>query len=147
MTDALLWLGQVETVKNWDYVRFQRPDSPTSWQFYPPTPAQLIGPPSSRREWTRTAAFTATGCRAIRCGHWRARPTSRTPTSSTVSRRTAAGSRNASHPSTGRRISWRRWSRREGAVRGAGYYMERPTRVEYDGVAQCHAVDAFRAPR
>ena len=32
----------------------------------------------------------------------------------------------------------------EGIVRGAGYYVERPTRIESDGVAQCHAVDAFR---
>jgi len=32
----------------------------------------------------------------------------------------------------------------EGIVRGAGYYIERPTRIESDGVAQCHAVDAFR---
>jgi hypothetical protein len=32
----------------------------------------------------------------------------------------------------------------DGAVAGAGYYIERPTRVEYDGVTQCHAVDAFR---
>ena len=31
----------------------------------------------------------------------------------------------------------------DGAVAGAGYYVERPTRVEYDGVAQCHAADAF----
>jgi hypothetical protein len=32
----------------------------------------------------------------------------------------------------------------EGAVRGAGYYLERPTRIESDGVTQCHAVDALR---
>jgi hypothetical protein len=32
----------------------------------------------------------------------------------------------------------------QGAVKGAGYYVERPTRIESDGVAQCHAVDAFR---
>jgi len=31
-----------------------------------------------------------------------------------------------------------------GAVKGAGYYIERPTRIESDGVAQCYAVDAFR---
>ena len=31
----------------------------------------------------------------------------------------------------------------QGAVKGAGYYLERPTRIESDGVAQCHAVDAF----
>ncbi len=31
-----------------------------------------------------------------------------------------------------------------GAVQGAGYYIERPTRIESDGVAQCYAVDAFR---
>ncbi len=32
----------------------------------------------------------------------------------------------------------------DGAVKGAGYYIERPTRIEYDGVSQCHTVDAFR---
>jgi len=32
----------------------------------------------------------------------------------------------------------------DGAVAGAGYYVERPTRVEYDGVAQCYSADAFR---
>ena len=32
----------------------------------------------------------------------------------------------------------------EGGVKGAGYYVERPTRIEFDGVSQCHAVDAFR---
>ena len=32
----------------------------------------------------------------------------------------------------------------DGRVRGAGYYIERPTRIESDGVAQCYAIDAFR---
>jgi hypothetical protein len=32
----------------------------------------------------------------------------------------------------------------DGGVRGAGYYVERPARIEYDGVAQCHAADAYR---
>jgi len=32
----------------------------------------------------------------------------------------------------------------EGRVTGAGYYVERPTRIDSDGVAQCYAVDAFR---
>jgi hypothetical protein len=32
----------------------------------------------------------------------------------------------------------------QGAVRGAGYYIERPARIESDGVTQCYAVDAFR---
>lgn len=31
----------------------------------------------------------------------------------------------------------------QGTVKGAGYYLERPTRIESDGVAQCCAVDAF----
>jgi len=31
----------------------------------------------------------------------------------------------------------------EGRVRGAGYYIERPTRIDSDGVAQCYAIDAF----
>ncbi|TSJ43514.1 hypothetical protein FO440_04815 [Mucilaginibacter corticis] len=32
---------------------------------------------------------------------------------------------------------------KEGLVGGAGYYLERPTRIEFDGVAQCHVADAF----
>jgi hypothetical protein len=32
---------------------------------------------------------------------------------------------------------------KEGAVGGGGYYVERPTRLEYDGVAQCYAAVAF----
>jgi hypothetical protein len=32
----------------------------------------------------------------------------------------------------------------QGTVKGAGYYLERPTRIESDGVAQCYVVDAFR---
>jgi hypothetical protein len=31
----------------------------------------------------------------------------------------------------------------EGRVRGAGYYVERPTRVDSDGVSQTHAINAF----
>ena len=33
----------------------------------------------------------------------------------------------------------------DGAVKGAGYYVERSTRIEFDGVAQCHAADAFQS--
>ncbi len=32
----------------------------------------------------------------------------------------------------------------EGRVGGAGYYVEVPTRIEWDGVTQCYAVDAFQ---
>ena len=32
----------------------------------------------------------------------------------------------------------------EGLVRGGGYYVERPPRLDYDGVTQCYAADALR---
>ncbi len=32
----------------------------------------------------------------------------------------------------------------EGRVGGAGYYIEVPTRIEWDGITQCYAVDAFQ---
>ena len=32
----------------------------------------------------------------------------------------------------------------DGGVRGAGYYVEMPSRIEYDGVAQGYAADTFR---
>lgn len=31
----------------------------------------------------------------------------------------------------------------EGMVKGAGFYLERPTRLEYDGVTQCYAAHVF----
>ena len=85
-----------------------------------------------------------TGCPAIRWRHWPARPSSRTPTSSTGTRSIPGG--------CGEQIAsvnlaadyLATLDRARGAVRGAGYYVERPTRIESDGVAQCHAVDAFR---
>jgi hypothetical protein len=50
MTDALLWLGQVETVKdNWDYVRsFQRPDGSLPLAILPSLAAKKIGPGTSQ---------------------------------------------------------------------------------------------------
>jgi len=32
----------------------------------------------------------------------------------------------------------------EHLVRGAGFYLERPMRIEYDGIAQCYVADALR---
>ena len=76
--------------------------------------------------------------------HWPARPTSKTPTSffgihcdrawleSQIKSIDLAADFLAGLTS------------KEGVVRGAGYYVERPTRFDSDGVTQCHAVDAFR---
>ncbi|HQH73568.1 MAG TPA: hypothetical protein PK360_15950, partial [bacterium] len=146
MTDALLWLGQVETVKkNWDYVRrFQRPDGQLPLAILPANAGQLIGPPSFQARVDANGGLYR---------HWVPGDPLRAlagPTyiqnADVIYRFTQDRGWLAEQlPSVNRAADFlASLVTAEGAVRGAGYYMERPTRVEYDGVAQCHAVDAFR---
>ena len=143
MTDALLFLGQVETVQaNWDYVlSFQRPNGQLPLAILPAaaggklpydTPVDANG--GLYKHWVpgdplRALAgptyiqnadviFRRTGDRA-----WLAAQLA----SINLAADYLAG-----------------LTREDGAVGGAGYYIERPTRIEYDGVTQCHAADAFR---
>jgi len=140
MADALLWLGQLDVVKaNWSYVRsFQRPDGQLPIAILPGmkevsgTPVDANG--GFYRHWVPGDPLRALG------------GTTYVQNADVIYRYTLD----------------RRWlecelpsinlaadflaslTTPEGMVAGAGYYVERPTRVEYDGVAQCHAVDAFR---
>jgi hypothetical protein len=138
MSDALLRLGQVDVVKaNWDYVRkFQRPNGQLPLAIFPAQAGQ--------------ANVDANGGLYA---HW-------VPGNPL---RALAGPTYVQNADVIYRFThddvWLRnqlpsinlamdflasLTTPDGAVMGAGYYIERPTRIEYDGVAQCHAVDAFR---
>ena len=146
MADALLWLGKIDVVKaNWDYIRsFQRPNGQLPFAILPSMAGKMIGPDGCRAPVDSNGGLYR---------HW-------VP---------ADPLRALSYPTYIQNADiifrWtqdRKWlieqlpsinlaadflaslTTPDGAVAGAGYYVERPTRVEYDGVAQCHAMDAFR---
>ena len=146
MTEALLWLGEVETVKlNWDYVRsFQKPDGHLPLAILPPLAGQPIGPAGTQATVDVNGGLYT---------HW-------VPGNPLAALASPTYIQNADV--IYRHTLDRDWLEKqidsvnlaadflatlttpEGIVRGAGYYVERPTRIASDGVAQCHAVDAFR---
>ncbi len=146
MTDALLWLGRVDIVRaNWDYVRsFQRPDGSLPIAILPNLAGKQAG------EGDHLAPVAANGGLYA---HWvpgnplqvLADPTY-IQNADDIFRMTLdvkwlaaqLPSVNLAADHLASLVDGR------GAVRGAGYYIERPARIEHDGVAQCHAVDAFR---
>jgi len=145
MADALLWLGRVETVKdNWGYVRsFQRQDGSLPLAILPSLAGKKIGSATSK------ATVAANGGLYE---HW-------VPGNPLAALASPTYIQNADV--IFRNTLDRRWleeqlpsvnlaadylaalTSEQGAVKGAGYYVERPTRIESDGVTQCHAVDAF----
>jgi len=144
--DALLRLGRVDVVKaNLDYVRsFQRPDGSLPIAVLPDMAGKPIG------DGAHIATVAANGGLYE---HWvpgnplraLADPTyiqnaddifRMTLDLAWLKKQLPSVNRSADHLAT--------LTDARGAVSGAGYYVERPARIEYDGVAQCHAVDAFR---
>ena len=142
MADALLRLGRLETVKaNWDYVRsFQKPNGQLPLAILPGMAGKKLG---------ATPVDASGGF----YNHW-------VPGNPLLALSSPTYIQNADV--LFRYTQDRTWlaaqlasvnraadflaelTSPQGAVRGAGYYVERPTRAEYDGVAQCHAADAFR---
>lgn len=145
MTDALLWLGQIEVVKaNWDYVRsFQRPDGSLSLAILPNLAGRQAG------EGNHLAPVAANGGLYE---HWVPGKPLAALAAPTYIQNADVIYRNtfdqkwlvAQLPSVNLAADHlASLTDDKGAVRGAGYYVERPTRIESDGVAQCYAVDAF----
>jgi len=146
MSDALLFLGRSDTVlANWEYVRgFQRPDGTLPIAILPHLAGQEIGvPPAMSRVDDSGALYR----------HWvpggplraLAAPTY-IQNADVIYRRTRErgwlAHNIASVNSAAGELAG--LMNDEGLVGGAGYYVERPARIEYDGVSQCHAYDAFR---
>jgi len=143
MTDALLFLGQVKTVKaNWDYVRsFQRPNGQLPLAILPEAAGKSLpnDTPVDPNGGLYKHWVPGDPLRAL------AGPTY-IQNADVIFRRTQDRDWLAAQlPSVNLAADYlATLTTDEGAVGGAGYYVERPTRVEYDGVAQCHAADAFQ---
>lgn len=146
MTDALLWLGQVDVVKaNWEYVKqFQRSNGQLPLAILPANAGQLIGPPSYQSQVDANGGLYR---------HWVPGDPLRALAGPTYIQNADSIFRFTQDsdwllnqlPSVNRVADFlASLTTDDGAVKGAGYYVERPTRVEFDGVSQCHAVDAFR---
>jgi len=145
MADALLCLGRIDVVKaNWKYVRsFQRENGCLPLAILPPLAGQKIGPKES------TSTVDPNGGLYT---HWvpgnplaaLASPTY-IQNADVIFRHTMDREWLAAEiPSVNLAADYlASLTGEQGAVKGAGYYLERPTRIESDGVAQCHAVDAF----
>jgi len=145
LTDALLWLGQVETAKaNWEYVRkFQRADGNLPLAILPAQAGKSIGP----------AGYTTTvSANGGLYNHWvPGNPLAALASPTYIQNAVVIFRRTLD-------LEWLRaqiasvnlaadflesLTTAEGAVQGAGYYVERPSRIDCDGVTQPHAIDAF----
>lgn len=146
MADALLWLGQVDTVRrNWAYVQtFQRPDGLLPLAILPSMAGKAVG------DGVAMATVDANGGLYQ---HWvpgnplaaLAGPTY-IQNADILFRYTQDNDWLAVQlPSINLTADClKSLVTEEGRVRGGGYYVEFPARIESDGVAQCYAVDAFR---
>lgn len=140
MSDALLWLGQVDVVKaNWEYVRsFQRPNGQLPIAILPGM-KEVAGTPVDAnggfyKHWVPGDPLRALGS------------TTYIQNADVIYRYTLDRKWLESQlPSINLAADFlATLTNKDGLVVGAGYYVERPTRIEYDGVTQCHAADAFR---
>ena len=146
MTDALLFLEQVTDVKaNWDYVRrFQRANGQLPFAILPALAGKVIGPVSAR------AKVDANG--GLYVHHVPGDPLRALGDPTYIQNADVIFRRTQDRPWLEAQLPsvnlaadhLASLTTEEGAVKGAGYYVEHPTRIEFDGVAQCHAVDAFR---
>jgi len=146
LSDALLWLDQVDVVKaNWDYIKsFQKPDGQLPIAIQPDQAGQPFGPERAQSKFEQNGGLyrhfvPGDPLKAL------AGPTyiqnadvifRHTNDLEWLRKELPSINLTANHLAT--LVS------SEGAVSGSGYYIERPTRFEYDGVAQCHVADAFR---
>jgi hypothetical protein len=151
LTDALVRLGRVDVARaNWRYVRsFQRPDGRLPLAILPGAAGQEIGQAGTAGRPARSRVDPNGGLYT----HWvpgdplraLAAPTY-IQNADVIFRATQdRGWLEAQLPSINLAADQlASLTDADGGVRGAGYYVERPARIEYDGVAQCHAADAFR---
>ncbi len=146
LTDALLWLNQPKTAKeNWDYVTgFQKPSGQLPLAIFPDAKGKMIGAGDALQPVDANGGFYV---------HWVPGDPLRTASSTTYIQNADVIFRvtrdrnwllqqlsaiNAAADFLASLVT------DKGAVHGAGYYIERPTRVEFDGVAQCFASESFR---
>ena len=142
LADALLWLGQEETVRqNWDYVRtFLKEDGSLPLAILPASAGQSFG--------NRVSVDPNGGLYT----HWViGNPLAALAAPTFIVNTQILYEYNQDRDWLAQRIDAVNLSAEQlmslttedGRVRGAGYYVERPTRVDSDGVSQTHAINAF----
>jgi hypothetical protein len=146
MSDALLFLGQVDIVKaNWDYVKtFQLSKGELPIAIIPAESGKLIGPEGFQSRVHENGGLYQ---------HWVPKDPLRALAGTTYIQNADIIFRYTQDknwlidqlPSVNLTADYlAAMIDKNGTVGGAGYYVERPTRVEYDGVTQGHAADAYR---
>jgi len=143
LADALLWLGQLETVKqNWDYVRqYLRSDGTLPIAIFP----ALVGQ-------TQFADGVPLDPNGGLYKHWvPGNPLEALAAPTFIANTLVLFEYEQDVDWLAERIDavnlaaeqLASLTTEEGRVRGAGFYVERPTRIDSDGVTQSHAVNAF----
>ncbi len=146
MSDALLFLGQAEIVKaNWDYVKtFQLSKGELPIAIIPSEAGKMIGPKGFQSRVNDNGGLYQ---------HWVPKDPLRPLAGTTYIQNADIIYRYTQDkqwliqqlPSVNLTADYlAAMMDQSGTVGGAGYYVERPTRVEYDGVTQGHAAEAFR---
>lgn len=145
MSDALLWLDQGRVVRaNWDYVKsFQRTDGLLPLAILPSSAGKDIGPKGF------PGVVSADGGLYV---HWVPGNPLEALASPTYIQNADVIYRSTLDtawlieqiPSIDLAANFlSSLTTDAGAVKGGGYYVERPPRLECDGVTQCYAYDAF----
>jgi len=145
--EALLWLGrEKEVLASWEYVKpFQREDGLVPFAIFPDIAGKTV---------PAVAPYTLTAeANGAIFKHWFPGDPLRTLANVTtlifadaIYRHT--GDKNWLAQQTAMLTRTTDWLigqvTPEGLVGGGGFYMERPTRLEYDGINQCYTVHALR---
>jgi hypothetical protein len=140
LSDALLRLDQVDVVKaNWDYVRrFQKPNGLLPIAIFPNHPKKVGEAPVDENGGFYTHWVKGNPLRALGA-------TTFVHNAEAIFRRTSDTDwLRAQMDAVNLALKYlESLTTPAGRVGGAGYYVERPPRIEWDGVTQCHAADAF----
>ncbi len=144
--EALLWLGRDDLVRaSWDYVKsFQRADGHLPFAILPSHagqtlkidtdfPLEIAANGGAYTHWVPGAPFRTLA------------PVTYLQMADAMARRLGDGRWLAAQAESLRRVVayLETLVDARGLVAGAGYYLERPTRIEFDGVTQCYTAHAF----
>ena len=150
--EALLWLGRrAEVLASWAYVKtFLREDGLLPFAIVPDqagTTTQMALP-----KHTQTYPFTVAANGGAYCHWFPGNPLMMLPNVTFLQMADAIYHHTrddawlaAQRPILRRVTDWMAQQvTPEGLVRGGGFYIERPPRLEFDGVTQCYTAHAFR---
>ncbi|HND63003.1 MAG TPA: hypothetical protein PLB90_16110 [Opitutaceae bacterium] len=150
--EALLWLGRrAEVLASWDYVKtFLREDGLLPFAIVPGQAGTTVQMKLPQKD--ESYPFTVEKNGGAYCHWFPGNPLLMLPNvtflqmADAIVRHTGDRAWLAAQVPILRRVAdWMtRQVNAEGLVRGGGFYIERPTRLDHDGVTQCYTAHAFR---